>query len=236
MSKWKNVRTYLEVNPYTGQPVEEDAPTNSAGSGAVAGIGVGPDGEPGFDPKKKKKKTLIDARSKAYREHRIKLEKARQRREERKSKLAQKVAENIDNFAREKYIEENNSEKIKKLEKMLQDLERKKKKTPGGGFAKMKIKKMIADLKGMKEDVELDEVRISDYVVDTLRDIKRSKSSRNLKLKGGDIKIDMDTANKMLDFLDKMSSMGKKKIMGILDKGTKTDFMKVNQAVMKAVR
>ena len=236
MSKWKNVRTYLEVNPYTGQPVEEDAPTNSAGSGAVAGIGVGPDGEPGFDPKKKKKKTLIDARSKAYREHRIKLEKARQRREERKSKLAQKVAENIDNFAREKYIEENNSEKIKKLEKMLQDLERKKKKTPGGGFAKMKIKKMIADLKGMKEDVELDEVRISDYVVDTLRDIKRSKSSRNLKLKGGDIKIDMDTANKMLDFLDKMSSMGKKKIMGILDKGTKTDFMKVNQAMMKAVR
>ena len=236
MSKWKNVRTYLEVNPYTGQPVEEDMPTNAAGRGAVAGIGVGPDGEPGFDPKKKKKKTLIDARSKAYREHRIKLEKARQRREERKSKLAQKVAENIDNFAREKYIEENNSEKIKKLEKMLQDLERKKKKTPGGGFAKMKIKKMIADLKGMKEDVELDEVRISDYVVDTLRDIKRSKSSRNLKLKGGDIKIDTETANKMLDFLDKMSSMGKKKIMGILDKGTKTDFMKVNQAVMKAVR
>ena len=95
---------------------------------------------------------------------------------------------------------------------------------------------MIADLKGMKEDVKLDEVRISDYVVDTLRDIKRSKSSRNLKLKGGDIKIDTETANKMLDFLDKMSSMGKKKIMGILDKGTKTDFMKVNQAVMKAVR
>ena len=236
MSKWKNIKTYMEVNPYTGQSVEEDAPTNSAGSGAVAGIGVGPDGEPGFDPKKKKKKTLIDARSKSYKEHRMRLEKARQRREERKSRLAKKVAENIDNFAREKYIEENNSEKIKKLEKMLQDLERKKKKTPGGGFAKMKIKKMIADLKGMKEDVELDEVRISDYVVDTLRDIKRSKSSRNLKLKGGDIKIDMDTANKMLDFLDKMSSMGKKKIMGILDKGTKTDFMKVNQAMMKAVR
>ena len=108
MSKWKNVRTYLEVNPYTGQPVEEDMPTNAAGRGAVAGIGVGPDGEPGIDPKKRKKKTLIDARSKAYREHRMKLENARQRREERKSKLAQKVAENIDNFAREKYLEEVN--------------------------------------------------------------------------------------------------------------------------------
>ena len=186
MSKWKNVRTYLEVNPYTGQPVEEDMPTNAAGRGAVAGIGVGPDGEPGIDPKKRKKKTLIDARSKAYREHRMKLEKARQRREERKSKLAQKVAENIDNFAREKY---------------------------------------------------LDEVRISDYVVDTLRDIKRSKSSRNLKLKGGSVKVDTDTANKMLDFLDHMANpMSKKKIMDILDKGTKTDFMKVNQAVMKAIK
>ena len=236
MSKWKNVRTYLEVNPYTGQPVEEDMPTNAAGRGAVAGIGVGPDGEPGFDPKKKKKKTLIDARSKAYREHRIKLEKARQRREERKSKLAQKVAENIDNFAREKYIEENNSEKIKKLEKMLQDLERKKKKTPGGGFAKMKIKKMIADLKGMKEDVELDEVNISDYVVNTLRDIKRSKSARNLKLKGGSVKVDMNTANMMLQVLDKINPMNKKKIMDILDKGTKNDFMKVHGAVMKAIR
>ena len=236
MSKWKNVRTYLEVNPYTGQPVEEDMPTNAAGRGAVAGIGVGPDGEPGFDPKKKKKKTLIDARSKSYKEHRMRLEKARQRREERKSRLAKKVAENIDNFAREKYIEENNSEKIKKLEKMLQDLERKKKKTPGGGFAKMKIKKMIADLKGMKEDVELDEVNISDYVVNTLRDIKRSKSARNLKLKGGSVKVDMNTANMMLQVLDKINPMNKKKIMDILDKGTKNDFMKVHGAVMKAIR
>ena len=191
MSKWKNVNTYMEVNPYTGQPIDEDMPTNAAGRGAVAGIGVGPDGEPGYDPKKKKRKrTLIDARSKSYRQHRARLEKARAKREEKKSKLAQKVAEDTLNFEREKHLEE----------------------------------------------AELDEVRISDYVVDTLRNIKRSKSSRNLKLKGGDIKIDMDTANKMLDFLDKMSSMGKKKIMGILDKGTKTDFMKVNQAMMKAVR
>ena len=158
MSKWKNVRTYLEVNPYTGQPVEEDMPTNAAGRGAVAGIGVGPDGEPGFDPKKKKKKTLIDARSKSYKEHRMKLERARQRREERKSKLAQKVAENIDNFAREKYLEE---------------------------------------------------VNISDYVGNTLRDIKRSKSARNLKLKGGSVKVDMNTANMMLQVLDKINPMNK---------------------------
>ena len=72
------------VSPHTG--LEEDAPTNSAGSGLVHGIGVGPHGEPGIDPKKKKKKhTLIDrngkidGRSKAYREHRKKLESARQK-------------------------------------------------------------------------------------------------------------------------------------------------------------
>ena len=181
----------MEVNPYTGQPIDEDMPTNAAGRGAVAGIGVGPDGEPGIHPKKKKKRTLIDARSKSYKQHRERLEKARAKREEKKSKLAQKVAEDTLNFEREKHLEE----------------------------------------------AELDEVRISDYVVDTLRNIKRSKSSRNLKLKGGDIKIDTETANKMLDFLDNMTSpMGKRKIIDILDKGTKKDFMKVNQAVMKAVK
>ena len=180
MSKWKNVRTYLEVNPYTGQPVEEDAPTNATGVN-VAGTGD----DSSVVVVRKKKKTLIDARSKAYREHRMKLEKARQRREERKSKLASKVAENIDNFAREKYLEE---------------------------------------------------VNISDYVVNTLRDIKRSKSARNLKLKGGSIKVDMNTANMMLQVLDKINPMNKKKIMDILDKGTKNDFMKVHGAVMKAIR
>ena len=191
MSKWKQVKTYMEVNPYTGQSIDEDMPTNAAGRGAVAGIGVGPDGEPGINPKKKKKKTLIDARSKSYRQHRARLEKARAKREEKKSKLAQKVAEDTLNFEREKHLEE----------------------------------------------AELDEVRISDYVVDTLRNIKRSKSSRNLKLKGGSVKVDTDTANKMLDFLDHMANpMSKKKIMDILDKGTKTDFMKVNQAVMKAIK
>ena len=224
--------SWKEVSPYSGRPVDEDAPTNFGGQ--CSGGAMPPDA---MLSKKKKKKTLIDARSKSYRQHRARLEKARAKREEKKSKLAQKVAEDTLNFEREKFIEEDNSEQIKKLEKMLKDLERQKKKTPGGGFAKMKIKQLIADLKSKKEEVELDEVRISDYVVDTLRNIKRSKSSRNLKLKGGDIKIDTETANKMLDFLDNMTSpMGKRKIIDILDKGTKKDFMKVNQAVMKAVK
>ena len=41
MKKWN------EISPFTGSSIGEDAPTNSAGSGSVAGLGVGPMGEPG---------------------------------------------------------------------------------------------------------------------------------------------------------------------------------------------
>ena len=95
-TKWK------VVSPYTG--IEEDAPVNWAGGGNVHGIGVGPYGEPGIDPKKKKKRqTLIDrngkidGRSKAYREHRRKLETTRQKRLERKNSSGSKFIENIKN-------------------------------------------------------------------------------------------------------------------------------------------
>ena len=93
-TKWKT------VSPYTG--IEEDAPANAAGpttGGNIAGLGTGPQGEPGFDPKKKKKKhTLIDrngkidGRTKAYREHRKKLENSRQKRNTTRSS---KFIENI---------------------------------------------------------------------------------------------------------------------------------------------
>ena len=94
-TKWK------VVSPYSG--IEEDAPANAAGGGNVAGIGVDhPDrpgsGEPGVDKKKRKKQTLIDrngkidGRSKAYKEHRKKLEAARQKRNGNRSS---KFIENI---------------------------------------------------------------------------------------------------------------------------------------------
>ena len=94
-TKWK------VVSPYTG--IEEDAPANAAGGGNVAGVGIDhPDrpgsGEPGVDKKKKKKHTLIDrngkidGRSKAYKEHRKKLETARQKRNGNRSS---KFIENI---------------------------------------------------------------------------------------------------------------------------------------------
>ena len=93
-TKWK------VVSPYTG--IEEDAPANAAGGGNVHGIGIGPHGEPGIDPKKKKKRhTLIDrsgkidGRTKSYREHRRKLEAARQKRMENKKIRLSKFIESI---------------------------------------------------------------------------------------------------------------------------------------------
>jgi hypothetical protein len=78
MKKWN------EISPFTGSNIGEDAPTNSAGSGSVAGIGVGPMGEPGV--KKRKKQSLIDARSKVYRQHREKLKASRLKRQESRNK------------------------------------------------------------------------------------------------------------------------------------------------------
>ena len=75
--------TWREISPFTGTDIDEDAPTNAVGTGSVAGLGVGPMGEPGVHPRKKKKKeTLIDGRTKAYRQQRERLEKSRLKRQE----------------------------------------------------------------------------------------------------------------------------------------------------------
>ena len=169
----------MEVNPYTGQPKDEDAPANATGVN-VAGTGD----DSSVVVMKKKKKTLIDARTKSYKLHQQKLQKAREQRERRKSKLAQKVEQNIGMFTREGYLEEE---------------------------------------------------KASSYIISTLRDIVKNKSAKSMKFKDGSMKIDMTTANMMLQVLDKINPMNKKKVMGILDKGGKGDFMKVHNVVMKAL-
>ena len=96
------MKTWKEVSPFTG--VEEDAPTNAAGGGSVAGLGVGPMGEPGVHPRKKKKKeTLIDGRTKAYRQHREKLEKARLKRLEDKKNRGKFVENIVSNMSEMSY-------------------------------------------------------------------------------------------------------------------------------------
>ena len=96
------MKTWKEVSPFTG--IEEDAPTNAVGGGSVAGLGVGPMGEPGVHPRKKKKKeTLIDGRTKAYRQHREKLEKARLKRLEDKKNRGKFVENIVSNMSEMSY-------------------------------------------------------------------------------------------------------------------------------------
>ena len=97
------MKTWKEVSPFTG--IEEDAPTNAVGGGSVAGLGVGPMGEPGVHPrrKKKKKETLIDGRTKAYRQHREKLEKARLKRLEDKKNRGKFVESIVSNMSEMSY-------------------------------------------------------------------------------------------------------------------------------------
>ena len=103
-AKWK------EVSAYTGQPVEEDAPTNFAGQGS--GVAMPPDAM----MKKKKKKKLLDARTKEYKQHQARLEASRKKRmEQRKSKFVEKVKESIDDFNREIYLVENNMNVLKDI-------------------------------------------------------------------------------------------------------------------------
>ena len=103
-AKWK------EVSAYTGQPVEEDAPTNFAGQGS--GVAMPPDAM----MKKKKKKKLLDARTKEYKQHQARLEASRKKRmEQKKSKFVEKVKESIDDFNREIYLVENNMNILKDI-------------------------------------------------------------------------------------------------------------------------
>ena len=121
-AKWK------EISAYTGRPVDEDAPTNNAGSGAVS---MPPDAM-----MKKKKQPLIDARTKAYKKHKAKLEAARIRRENtRKSKFIEKVQESIGEFEREAFLVEDNIDVLKDIVK-----------TKGAKTLKFKDGKMKVDL------------------------------------------------------------------------------------------
>ena len=172
MVKW------TEVNVYSGLPKNEDAPTNATGA-AVAGTG---DDSSVVVVKKKKKKTLIDARSKKYKEHRRKLEQARQRRlaRQEQSNLVKKVKENIGEFNREEYLEEDN--------------------------------------------------------VANLRDIVKRKSAKSLKFKDGSMKVDLFTASAIVQILDKVKPETKNKMISIINNGTKSQIMKLQQVAMKAIK
>ena len=117
MVKW------TEVNVYSGLPKNEDAPTNATGA-AVAGTGD----DSSVVVMKKKKRTFLDARTKTYKEHQRRLQLAREKREERKKKAAEKMNEEQIDEMKKVEITLNNPNDAKKIKKDVIDLTNKKRK------------------------------------------------------------------------------------------------------------
>ena len=82
--------TWKVLNPHTGDEIEEDAPSNNTAN--VAGAG---DDSSTVVVKKKKKKELYDGRTRAYRQHREKLERARVKRQEALNKKKSNYVEHV---------------------------------------------------------------------------------------------------------------------------------------------
>ena len=253
MVKW------TEVNAYSGMPVEEDAPTNSAGSGKVA---MPPDAM-----MKKKKKTFLDARTKAYKEHQKKLEASRQRREERK-KNAAKMNEGQISEMKKVEITLNNPNDAKKIQKDVIDLTNKKRKVnitmkqmgkkliiDGGdydinrevkdirNFIGFKSAKVVEDIQPMtfsqkiKEQVTAfgRESFLAENNMDVIKSIVKSKGAKDLKMKDGKLKMDAFTASAIAQVYDKVNPTNKKK-MEDLANGKKSDLMKLQALAMKFVK
>jgi len=253
MVKW------TEVNAYSGMPVEEDAPTNSAGSGKVA---MPPDAM-----MKKKKKTFLDARTKAYKEHQKKLETARQRREERKKNAAKMNEEQISEMKKVE-ITLNNPNDAKKIQKDVIDLTNKKRKVnitmkqmgkkliiDGGDYDINREVKDIRNFIGFKSAKVVEDVQpktfsqkvqeqvtafgresfLAENNMDVIKSIVKSKGAKDLKMKDGKLKMDAFTASAIAQVYDKVNPTNKKK-MEDLANGKKSDLMKLQKLAMKFVK
>ena len=53
LKKEGSVGQYWCTTDMICKPIREDAPVNAVGGGQIAGVGVGPNGEPGVNKKKK---------------------------------------------------------------------------------------------------------------------------------------------------------------------------------------
>ena len=250
MVKW------TEVNAYSGMPVEEDAPTNSAGSGKVA---MPPDAM-----MKKKKKTFLDARTKAYKEHQKKLEASRQRREERK-KNAAKMNEGQISEMKKVEITLNNPNDVKKIQKDVIDLTNKKRKVnitmkqmgkkliiDGGdydinrevkdirNFIGFKSAKVVEDIQPMtfsqkiKEQVSAfgRESFLAENNMDVIRSVNKSGQHKDLKMKDGKIMMDTFSASAIMQVYDNVNPTNKKRMEGLAN-GKKSDLLKLQALALK---
>ena len=245
MVKW------TEVNAYSGMPVDEDAPTNATGAAVSTDVPI---------VKKKKKKTFLDARTKAWKEHQKRLEASRARREERK-KAASKI--------NEEQIDEVNVTFIKKF---AADMKKDKTFRPfadkfmklamKGGSPRDALEKAVPDYIEGKEIEKLisknrmsavfgedkpktfsqkvqeqisgfgREAFLAENNMDVIKSIVKSKGAKDLKMKDGKMMVDMFTASAIMNVYNKVNPNNKQK-MEKLANGTRADLGKLQRLAMK---
>ena len=241
---------WTEVNVYTGRPVDEDAPTNFAGTGS--GVDMNPTGM------KKKKKRLEDARTKSYKTHRAKLETARVKREAKRNGVKEEVE--LDEFKKVRFEFKDK----KDMMKAVKDLEKQGHKVEKGKMSLTVTAKRGHDLNrqaidivnfygakanAMYESVERKtfsqkvkesvsnfnvESLLAEDNVDVLRSIVKNKAMKPIKLKDGAMKVDLFTASAIVQVLDKIKPANKIKLTKMLN-GKKSDFMRASEGIMKMI-
>ena len=256
MVKW------TEVNVYSGLPKNEDAPTNATGA-AVAG--TGDDSSVVVMKKKKKtfldartkaykahQKRLETARQR--REERKR--KAAEMNEEQIDEM-KKVEITLNN--------PNDAKKIKKDVIDLTNKKRKVNITmkqmgtkliiDGGdyditrevadinNFIGYKSAKVVEDIqpKTFSQKVQEQiggferEIYLAENNIDVIKSIVKNKSAKNIKMKDGNLKMDMFTASAIMNVYNKVNPTNKKK-MEDLANGKKSDLMKLQALAMKFVK
>ena len=101
---------------------------------------------------------------------------------------------------------------------------------------KLKNSKSNKFTKGLKEkfsDFSREEFIVEDNI-DILRDIVKRKQAKPIKLKDGQMKVDLYTASAFVQTLDKIKKPDtKKKLEFIINKGTKSQFLRTVDAVFR---
>ena len=251
MVKW------TEVDAYSGMPVKEDAPTNFAGAGSKVAM------PPDAMMKKKKKKTFLDARTRAYKEHQKRLEAARARREERK-KNAAKINEEQINEVNVTFIKKFAAD-MKKDKQFKPYADKFMKLAMKGGSPRDALEKAVPDFIAGKDIEKLisknrmsnifgedkpktfsqkvqeqisgfaREAFLAENNMEVIKSIVKSKQAKDIKMKDGKLKMDMFTASAIAQVYDKVNPANKKK-MEDLANGRKADLMKLQALAMKFVK
>ena len=254
MVKW------TEVSAYSGMPVDEDAPTVHTGP-AIAGTG---DDSSVVVMKKKKKKTLIDARTKTYKEHQRRLQLARERREERKKKAAEKINEEQINEVNVTFIKKFAAD-MKKDKQFKPYADKFMKLAMKGGSPRDALEKAVPDFIAGKDIEKLisknrmsnifgedkpktftqkvqeqisgfaREPFLAENNMNVIKSIVKSQGAKNIKMKDGSLKMDYYTASAISKVYDKVNPTNKKR-MEDLANGRKADLMKLQALAMKFVK